>query len=170
MKKSKKINNVKVERWKNKRVYVARNEKGQLLSWRKVAGSKIKLSDAKRLFKRQRSFRKDVQVVRLKKVSEVSELRTSSIKKKDSKPLFAKPKKDAQYVVSGYHGKKHIVARSFKIGSTTLVKSSQEAKNDAWSRFLMIVGEETMNLYDEDEGIKNIDKIKNIKEGWVYYR
>jgi hypothetical protein len=161
---------IKVENWKGKRVFTARDEKGRLISWRYYKNSGLNKKTASIIFKENKSFNRDKSIQKLSNVREITILKSSNINSRQTKKLITpRPDKQAQYIVQGYYMNKRIIARSQKVGSA-LSKTSQDAKEYAWNNFLLMLGQEATQNYDADEGIKEIDKVKGLKEGWVYYR
>ena len=90
---------------------------------------------------------------------------------RNKKPISAKPKyKVTQYIVEARYKGKLVVGRSQRVGPDTLSKTAKEAKERAWTNFINRLADAAGFGYDEDEGIKQLDKITNLREGWVYYR
>jgi len=164
---------LKVENWNGKRVFVVRDNKGRIESRLKYAGSKLTKEQAKQRFKENNTLKKGVKktINKLSNFTEISELRKSSEKGRLTRKTGRVPKAEIiQYMVSGYYKKQRIDARSKKI-SSYLKNQRQTAKKEAWNNFLKRVHKEILNDgYDSDEGLKLIDKIRNIQEGWVYYK
>ncbi|NCC70893.1 hypothetical protein EOM09_04890 [bacterium] len=163
-----------IEKWtlkgKKIKVFVVRSEKGSLITWRKQAKSGLKKKEAQELYKTNKSFRRDKQVQKLTNYNEITILKDSSLNNRNKKIITPKPytkTKIVQYVVQGYYNKVKITTRSQTIGQK-FAKSSNQAKEEAWNNFLKLLSHQN-GKYDEDEGIKMMDKVTNIKEGWVYY-
>lgn len=171
-----------VETWKGKRVFVARDDKGRLISWRRVAGSGLTKDQALQIFRENRTFYQDIKRDK-EYLTNLVEKRVSSptsINQRDKKPILSKPDGiTVQYFVSGYYNRHHIVVRSNKITGPAGITTGRQAKQQAWERFLeqlhwyatgMKMTEKGFKkFYDSDEGINYIDQVRNLREGWVYY-
>jgi len=167
---------VKRQRYGRRYVYVA-YDNGKRTSFRYVKGSDLTLNEAKELYKENKTFKRDVKRTEFKKVVEI--VKTREVKRsKDGKfDLRGRPTEPkhirAQYVVEGYVKKDKksvcVVARS---QSLTDGISKEEAKQKAWESFYEKVSETIYGngVYDADEGIKHLNKITNLREGWVYYK
>ena len=167
----KKLNLPKVEIMRGRKYFVKRDNKGRFELIRKVAGSGLKLSDIKQLYKERRTFRRDKKITKLTHLKEIVIEKPTSISNMDKKIITPKPVsklKIVQYYVSGYYKNEYIIARSQKIGRE-FAKTSSMAKKAAWNNFLMLVSQAINHKYDADDGLKEIKKITNLKEGWVYY-
>lgn len=171
------------ENWKNVgRVFVARDNKGRLISWRKQKGSRLTVSQAKEIYRETGSFftTKFKGSQALTNLSENYKAVSTSIEQKDKAPRLKEPSGIVvQYYVEGYYGKSYIVARSNKMYSPG-INTATKAKQQAWNSFLAILGwyatgkqvtAKGVKLnYDADEGINYIEEVTRLKEGWVYYK
>jgi len=158
---------VRVETWKGKRYFVVR-EKGRIVTYRTYAGSKLTLSQIKEIYKKNNTLRENLKKTVLQHVSEYVDTATT---KKDSyySTKTTKPRQnDAQYVVEGYYGTQHIVGRSHKLG-TGFAKTKEQAKAEAWNNFLKALSYTLFSESDADEGLKNIDSVSGLREGWIWY-
>lgn len=161
---------IKVENWNKKgRYFVARDANGRFIESRRVKGSKLTKIQATEIYKQNKTFYESIRKELLSKFSEYVNEQPTTISERTTRPSRRPKGTTVQYVVSGWYKKTKIAARSSAIG-TPLIKTARQAKEDAWQRFLALLGEKAGVGYDEDEGIKLIDKVKNLKEGWVYYR
>jgi len=174
---------INIETWKNGKRYIVAREKGRLIQVRKQSGSNIKTKrQAMELFKKNNSFHKDLVRERLTKTTVNYKLKKVNInfqgteqqfseeltKWKKSKPIY-KPKYSSMYLVQGIYNGKRISATSHKIG-TADVRNKDDARNDAWLNFLRLLSKNyNSEMYDAGEGIKQLDKVSNIQEGWVWF-
>jgi len=152
-----------------KRVATVIRENGKIAAY---TYEKISPLKAKQRFKEVGTLRKDFQLKRttLTNVKEIVLLKSSSIQNRKKKLVSKRPDKNAQYVVEGYYKGNYISARSQRIAASySFITTSQQAKEQAWSNFLARLSEVAGLEYDADEGIKEIDNVTNIREGWVYY-
>jgi len=144
-------------------------QNNKIVSWKYVKGSDLRtLSEVKTRYQDKSTLQKDTKkYTNIKTVERLKE--TKLINGKYPQKTIRKPRaKKIQYQVSGYIGKNHIVGRSQILGST-FASSTEEARDEAWKNFFMQVGDITKNHYSADEGIKQINKVTNLKEGWVVY-
>ena len=141
----------------------------KIVSWQYVKGSDLKsLSEVKERFDDKSTLQKDT-----KKYTNIQTKErlhdTKLINGKFPEKTIRKPRaKKIQYQVSGYIDKNLIVGRSQILG-LTFASSPEEARKEAWNNFFMQVGDITKNHYNADEGMKQINKVKNLQEGWVVY-
>lgn len=95
-------------------------------------------------------------------------------KEKGARLQFAKNVKSIQYIVKLFlNNGKVIVARSLNVfnrdGSRRL--SNNEARDMAWNSALSRLSSSFGGKYDADDSYDMIGKkVKEIREGWVYYR
>lgn len=165
---------LKRENWNKNRRWVARDSKGRFVSWTK---EKISKARAEEIFNSNKTFKKTKTGKRIKReesklsnFKEITEVSQSSINNRDERRIERQPKAPiVQYVVQGFYKGSLISARSQKIGSK-LTKDKRKAKDRAWTSFLERIAQVSGFDYDADEGLKEIDNVSNIKEGWVYYR
>lgn len=174
---------LKLQRWKkgNKRrnVFVDRDDKGKLISWHYQKGTKLSLTRARQIYSEYKTLKK-VKGERIKKQKEVlTNFRTitrtiptkagkdGNLKRKNI--AFSKPRGTFhQYVIEGKLNGQTIYVRSHKVG-TREAKTSREAKEWAWETFLERISDESGAGYDADEGIKYLDDVTDLREGWVSY-
>ena len=164
----------------NKKYWVAR-ENGKIKTLRPVTESKIQsLQEARNIYKKTGTFYTDrfKSDTKLTNVTEVSETRPSqfvtSVTEKQStlrqlqKPT-PKPRQaiNPAYVVEGLYEGRTIASRSL---TRSAYQSDEEARNDAWDNFLRGVATTIGQSSDAEEGIRLLSKIRDVKEGWVYYR
>ena len=171
-----------VENWKGKRVFVARTDKGQLIAWRKVAGSGLTADEAREIFKENMTFYRGVKKTTelLSNLKEKTLSTATHISRRDVRPAIKKPSGvTVQYFVSGIYQNNEIVVRSNRVSDDSPIKTAMSAKHQAWERFLeqlhwYATGTQFdergfKKFYDAGEGVNYIDKVKNLREGWVYY-
>ena len=169
---------IRRENWKGRYVYVAR-ENGKILS--STRKTDLRINQLKDLFRRNRSFSKDIRVKRekLKKVTEIVKTRKSKIIIKDKRktvitksiPIGSRNLKVAQYVVTGVlKSGQEVSARSQRIGSP-LAKTKRQAISNAWSSFYQRLDHSLTGDYDEGDG-KDLfqSEVVGVREGWVYYK
>ena len=158
--------NVKREKWGRRYVYVVR-VKGKLQTWKNVRGSKQKLPTLRRIYKLNKTFNPQIKLTKekLTNVTLISKTKTSSIDERNKPAITTKPSKKAMYSVEGYINGERIVANSM----TDSDIPAKRKKRDAWESFLERVSQVSGGDYDADEGLKYINQVKNIREGWVYY-
>lgn len=149
------------ENWKGTYVYVARNN-GKLITYIKQKNTKLRKTQLQERFKLQNTFKSGVRIQRerLTNVIEVRETTQSSADRKRVTPI-KQPRKQALYEVSGTIGNKLIVARSSY--------EDTNKRDTAWESFFERVAQSQGDEYSADDGMKYINKIRNIREGWVYY-
>ena len=157
---------IKRENWKGKYIYVAR-EKGRIITKQRVKGSKFKTKQLKDIFQQQGSFSTKFKVKRQKltNVELIERTKKTTIEQRNKKIPIKTPSNNAMYSVSGYVNGNLIVANSMKDSYLT---PSQKRKN-AWKSFLERLSNLTTGEYDADEGLKQIGRVRNLREGWVYY-
>ena len=155
---------IKVEKWKNKRIVVSRNERGQIQSWIKYS-SKNKINYYKEQFKSNGTFNNYLKVsysnykkYRLKQVTYA----TSTI---TDKPLIVlKHKKgnaDAYYMELKLKNGKTIYVKTKKGGS----------RSRLYKNAYGILASKNGLGYDETEGKKLFDQdVVVIREGKLYYQ
>jgi hypothetical protein len=143
------------EKINGKRYIVARNDKGTILEKQLL---KEDITTLRNRFKENGTFEENKKVDRLKKLTEVTIY-------KDTK---TPPTRTAQYVVEGTYKGVKLTARSQKIGEK-LTPTPSVAIERARINFYRLLSQEISGGYDEAEGKENIDKVKNLREGWVYY-
>ena len=169
---------IKREKWKNRYVYVSR-EKGKIISWKNVKGSKLNLSSAKAIFNSKGSFNPKISIRRskLKNFTEVSKLTETKVI--DGKIVRSKEKirisKDQsqvlQYVVEAKINGITVASRSRRIGARPSIATKEQARSEAWSKFLRAVAQTKGFGSDEEEGLRLIKQGKiKIKEGFIYYQ
>lgn len=166
---------IKVETWRFKgsvrgrRIFVARDNKGRLIETRPYAGSGLTKREASGLFKRNRTFFENVEKRRLENVTEVVSLFDSSLSARAREGVISRPpRRNAQYVIVGYYGSKRVYARSLKLG-TPLCETPSQCKSYAWRKFLYNLGNTVSGNYDSNEGLRLLDRVRSVQEGWVYY-
>lgn len=154
------------EKWNGKYVYVAR-EKGKVVCHVKAQGSNTNLKQLEEKYKEYGSFNTDYKTTRLKlsKVTLISQVKETTLKDKDKGVFKSPPRRRAMYSVEGEINGYLIVANSQIDEDIT----PREKKSNAWKSFLMRVDEYMTGGYDENEGLKYVDSVHNLKEGWVYY-
>ena len=161
---------MKVETWRGRWYFVIRDSKGRIVTRRKYRGSGLIKKEAMQIYKQNKTLYKEKTRKKLEKVNEISHLLDSSIKSLESKkPIVEPDTKDGQYIVTGTYKNREIYARSQKKGSA-FAKTNEQAKEEAWNSFLRQLSYIILNKSDEDEGIKLLSQVKNLKEGWVYYK
>lgn len=164
---------VKRENWKGTYQWVARSDKNKIITRRRLKGSKLSKQRAIDLFSSNGTFHANryKKVEKMKNVTEVSTMKETSLNLRYKKPYSSQPKyKVTQYVIEAEYKGKTVAGRSQRVGKDTLSRTAKEAKERAWTNFINRLSEAAGFGYDEDEGIKLIDRVKNLREGWVYYR
>lgn len=160
---------VKREKWKSKGFVYTVRDNGKLISWKKSAKG-FTLLKAQTIYKQNRSFQENITKTRLRNVSEyVVKVKSVGNYYTGSPGKSRRIPKESQYFVSGMFKGREITARSYKIG-TGPVQTRQDAYKNAWESFLMRLSQESGGKYDEDEGYAKLGKVKDIREGWVYYK
>lgn len=165
------MSGVKLETWKGKKVVVARNKKGQILDLSRKKDTNI--AEIRERFKKTGSVRKNITKKR-EKLTNFTEVIQTAPTNENRKPKarLSRPKAAlVQYVVSGIYQGNKVTARSQKIGGNSLINTAKGAKDQAWNNFLSRLGEiaDPSAQYDADTGKQVIDKVRNLREGWVYY-
>lgn len=167
------LDKVKREFWKGTSYFVARDSKGIIRAKIKEKDSKLTYENAKELYKENGTFTRQIKRERvfLTNMYENSEYKRTSLNNRFKKPELTKPKgNNVQYYVSGELNGKTIVGRSHFIRKNSIFASNiREAKAEAWNTFLKRIAEESGLSYDEDEGITQIQRIRNLKEGYIWY-
>lgn len=166
---------IKYENWKGTRYAVARID-GRIDQRRKVKGTGLKKQDFVDLYKKQNSFYKNRIRDRRRHVTENTWLKDVKLETGENpswnrKPIRKPDEPKAQYMVQGLVNGRMYYGRSPKVGTYPWIQTSQEAKKEAWDNFLKRIGKEQGLAYQVDEGISIIEdgRVRNIKEGWVYY-
>lgn len=166
---------LKRENWKGKYYFVVRDSKKRIRAKTYVKG--WTKQSAQSYYEDYKTFKKSSKGKPLKldsdKLTNFTEntlLSNSNIGNKDSRTIYKRPKgKKVQYVVQGVYKKSLVVARSPFIDGDR-VNNAREAKEMAWDNFLKRLSKKAGFVdYDADEGVKVIDDVTNIKEGWVWY-
>lgn len=174
---------LKLQRWKvgdkKRNVFVDRDSKGRLISWHYQKGTKLSLTRARQVYAEYKTLKK-ANGERIKKRKELltnfrtitRTIPTHATKEgelKRKKIAFSKPSGTFhQYVIEGKINGQRIYVRSHKVG-TREAKTSREAKEWAWETFLERISDESGGGYDADEGIKYLDDVTDLREGWVSY-
>jgi len=165
---------IHIKKIRGKRYYVKyRRDNGKLEEKRLVKGSGLKISDIRQLYKQNKTFYPDRKAIIMANFKEITYLQDSKAENRISKkPVVENPRyrKLVQYVVQGYYKTKLITARSTVIGKKD-IRTFRDARDDAWKNFL---GRLSNTVHggvgsDADEGLLYIDKVTDIKEGWVRY-
>ena len=159
---------IKVEIIKHKRYFVARDDKGRFKGRRKYAGSRLNKESASKIFKKNKTFRKDIKKheTLLTNVREITRVKDTTIDNRYKPVKLKRPKgKTVMYQVSGYFNNKLIVANS----QSSNEKDARGMKEEAWESFLERVSQAAGGQYDADEGLEHIGQVTNIREGWVSY-
>ncbi len=152
--------------------YVARDEKGRILTSLKQKTSKYDIEQLKEIFKKNKTFNPEIKASRetLKNVALKSSFKQTTLSNRNSSPISRKPKQTAMYNVRGYV--KIGGSKSFEISANSMSDSdisAREKKAQAWESFLERLSEVNGGEYDADEGTKYINKVSGLKEGWVYF-
>lgn len=161
-----------IENWKGTHYFVVRNKKGQIVTKRRQKGSDLTFDEARELYRRNKTFKENVkrQRTKLSNVTEIVTTTQSSIQNRKKPPIKAPSGNNIQYVVQGRYKGQNISARSQNIkAGYALYKTEELAKEKAWENFLKLLAEREGLAYEADEGLKLIDKVTNIREGWVKY-
>jgi len=166
---------VKIETFKDRRYFVARNSKGNIAGRLPVAGSKLTRENAQRRFNETGTFIKGQTKFYNQSLTNMTEFtltKKSDILNRDKPVNLEKPrlmknnrKQILMYQVSGYVNNKFIVANS----QNSYTKNARAMKSEAWESFLERVSHAMGGDYDADEGLTYKRKISNIREGWVKY-
>jgi hypothetical protein len=157
---------VKIQKIRNDKYYVAKNEKGQIVASRPIKDSGMNYKQAKARFKQTRgSFYEDHTQQRFSwnDTTEVTHLAPKGTK------ILQPRAKYVQYACSGDYMGQHIVARSSFIG-TKNVTNGKVARDDARDNFFMRLS--YLAFKDSDHNEKDIlekGKLTNYREGWVSY-
>jgi hypothetical protein len=157
---------------KKVRYFVQRDNKGHILEKRAVKGSKLNLNEAREIYKHNKTFYSDRKRIKLTNVSQYIYSRDSSLQERSSKPMNTPTGKGKKcYYVSGTIStgkfKRITITRtSLHLGLPTC-ETPQKCKEDAWRRFIRGLGTLGGIGSDYDEGMRLIDKVKNIEEGWT---
>lgn len=176
------LKEIKRENWKGRYVWTARDNKGILRSWGNVKNSKLTKQKAIEVYKEYKTF-KTVKIngekIRVKKEStkltKLSEnilvFKTTKESRNTNKTPLRKPTgKVVQYIVQGDINNTTVYGRSQAIGEK-FAGNSRSAKEEAWNNFIARLNVTvTGGASDEDEGLKYINDVTNLKEGWVTYR
>lgn len=157
---------VKIQKIRNDKYYVAKNEKGQIVASRPIKDSGMNYKQAKARFKQTRgSFYEDHTQQRFSwnDTTEITHLAPKGTK-------ISQPRaKYVQYACAGDYMGQHIVARSSFIGRKD-VKNGSDAKKQARDNFFMRLS--YLAFKDSDHNEKDIlekGKLTNYREGWVSY-
>lgn len=165
-----------IENWKGKRFVVARSN-GKFVTFRNIDGSRFQdydLSDFKRIYSDTGTFYENKYKRKLTNVSEVVQLENTSLNDRFGAPVKKPRVNNPQYIVSGFYRGKEVHARSLKLG-TPLCETRQQCKDYAWKRFMYVLGakvagkEVNTDPADLDRGLRSINQVYGIREGWVYY-
>lgn len=165
---------VKRERWKNRYIWVERDNKGRLKTWRKVKNSRLNKETVTKIYQRNKTFNtnKIYQEHKLKNVIEKSILVESRPGKRVKPIKRPYTNSSLRYVVElRLKNGTVITAGSQNLNSTyTLDKNSRQAINRAWDNVLAKLSYELTGNYDKGEGQDIFDKeVKSVREGWVRY-
>lgn len=164
---------IKTENWKGELYFVARDTNGRILAKQKRKGSNLTRLEAEDIFRKNNTFSKSAikQKSTLTNFTEIIVLNKSNLNQRNKKPMGRRPRgENVLYQVSGMYKGQLITARSQKVGADySLSKTSKDAKERAWESFLERIAQKGGLDYDADEGIKEISKVSNIREGWVTY-
>lgn len=167
------IERVKREFFKGKSYFVARDSQGRIKAKIREKGSGLTSYTAKQLYKENGTFKKEIKRDRiiLTNVIENQLTKNTTLSSRFKNPILRKPSKfNSQYFVSAEYNGKIIVGRSHFVRKESLFAAdSKEAKKEAWNTFLKRLAEESGLSYDEDEGVKQLSLVTNLKEGWIYY-
>ena len=148
---------IKRENWKGKLRIVAR-ENGKLVTWRKWT-PKFPISKAKRIFKRNRTFKKNIKVDILTNVKEVTDF--------SEKPRITGTMR-YQSVAKADFKDRVITARSMQ---HDLDFPRDSADDEALENLKFRIAESFGLTYEEEEGQSVIEeKNPTISLGVVYYR
>jgi len=166
---------VKIEKYRNKRYYTARTLIGKIASRILVKGSEINLDSARVRMEQNGTLRKGQKAERtdLTNFKEYTITKKSSLENRNKPVKLKKPPIDRKsgkkqilmYQVRGYIGKTLIVANSMANSN----RPAREMKEEAWDNFEKLVTKHYTKGYDSDEGLKYLDNVTNIREGWVKY-
>lgn len=160
-----------IETWNKKRVFVIRNDKGRIVTWRYVKGSRLTKQHAIEIYKKNKTFYEDRE--KLSNVSIQSRLDQTKglIENKTfvwgdyTRNLWRKG--TIVYVVAGdviIDGRpKRIYASSGQDGT------KEQRVERARRNFALLVSQAVLGQYDEDEGNKALIDVQNIQEGWERY-
>jgi hypothetical protein len=162
---------------------VVRDDDNNVLSSRRWSQTRFNLAFAREKFRLQGSLQDGVSVNRkLSKLDEFTQMKAVTRKKDGTfgRRRLSKPPRAAQddrgrmivqYQVTGTFRGVRITGRSSKLG-TPLSKTPDDARERAYKNFFARIGNLAQGQigYDSDTGMKFIDEVKNVVEGWVYYR
>lgn len=164
------------EIWKGKAYWVVRDKKGRFVSKTKVKGSKLRTkTQASERIKEKGTFKRGIKIKRqtLTNFIESTETR-KAIEKSWKKPISTRPKKVSDkeavmYHVEGTYRGQRIYASSQKFGAK-FARDYQQMKDRAWKNFFKRLDQVETGGYDADEGLKILDQVKNLREGWRYFK
>jgi len=146
------------EKWNNKYITTARDEKGKIQTWTRWNQKKSIKSMTER-YKVQQTFKKAVYKHKLTNVEEITDY--------GSKPRLRKKFNNYQYVIEAKVGKKTIYGRSDQHKTNY---SKDKARMEAYRRLLKRISKEMGDTYTVDSGLKYwTDDIK-MREGIIQYR
>jgi hypothetical protein len=162
---------------KNIYEYVVRDINGRFIARLAVKGSGINLATAKKIYDKNKTLTKSKDgkewVSRSKQsftnVNSYTNTVSSSYKDRKGKLLIDRPIATVvQYQVSGIYKGTLYRRHSDKLSG----ERSRFARDQAWERFLELISSLGTNrqISDESEGLKYIDEVTDIREGWVYYK
>lgn len=176
---------IRKEQWRKQSVIVARNEKGQLLSWRKQTPD-LSLERARELYSSNKTFSQSTSKVRMKNFAEFTNLvpagyvlkttpTTARVQLIDVKaPKRRSRAKLTQWIVKlklrrSAGDTSEIVARSNAYDDRS--KSQEErAREEAWQNVLRRLAQAAGLEYEPDEGESVFDSfVSDAKEGKVTY-
>lgn len=153
---------VKREKWGNKFVYTAR-QRGKLITWSNVKGSKLTIIDAKEVFKRKGSF--DPKAPKIERIFLKNVIETTVFGRKPPKVRNSQ----LQAVAAGYINGKFIKRSSGKIGTDLGLRNKKDAIEHAKDNFYATVA--AMHGHDSDPviGRELWGEDRPIQIYWKYY-
>ena len=163
---------IKFEIWGGKKYIVVRDNKSKIIT-RRRAKYKDSIVKARQELGNNLTFKKDLiksKSVFHNKTKEITLLTKSNVNRQRKLQSFNIPdRRSVQYIVEGTLNGQKIVARSSTIHSFDR-QSKENARNQAWYNFtLRLSNPDGEGGYDEDEGKEILSKVKNVREGFVYY-
>ena len=152
---------IRRENWRNKYYYVVRSDKGTILSYKKVKGSKSSLKEQKETFSKNKTLRTGFKVRRqisIKKDNQTLEGKNFKVlvgKKKTSKLISVRYKVEFDDKI--YYGNSNIK-------ETSVAK----AKKEAYENMLKAIGKEYFDVSDSKKGEEKIDEFEKEPTFEVY--
>jgi hypothetical protein len=181
----------KVEIYKEEKYYILRNKNNKIIAKRKVKGSKISLSEAKTIYKQNKTFYQNWKRNQFFKNGKPSLMENIYIVKSNNQNTKTIPyhkqiprNKDKFTVV--YHIEGYILMnrRRVKVNGNSLSMSKRAtvtgeryvtrktAREDALLSFYANVGKVTMGTSDDEAGRQAFEngQVFITHEGWIWYR